>query len=164
MTLDHQYYFRNGFWRSELYGKEVLLNFLCILVQELHFPLLKYANYMLISYYANKKSSPRLPSWQPSLISFNTPIDSGSIIKPCTLKHFQVTILAPGLHWETQHTGHTQPDRQAHRRTQQTRHTDTDSLNSRDSDTDGHPHREDRQIGQPVQHRQTHIYTFVGRC
>ena len=25
-----------------------------------------------------KKSSPRLPSWQPSLISFNTPIDSGS--------------------------------------------------------------------------------------
>ena len=37
---------------------------------------------MLISYYANKKSSPRLPSWQPSLIFFNTPIDSGSIIKP----------------------------------------------------------------------------------
>ena len=52
---------------------------------------------MLISYYANKKSFPRLPSWQPSLISFNTPIDSGSIIKPCTLKHFQVPILAPGL-------------------------------------------------------------------
>ena len=52
---------------------------------------------MLISYYANKKSSPRLPSWQPSLISVNTPIDSGSIIKPCTLKHFQVPILAPGL-------------------------------------------------------------------
>ena len=52
---------------------------------------------MLISYYADKKSSPRLPSWQPSLISFNTPIDSGSIIKPCTLKHFQVPILAPGL-------------------------------------------------------------------
>ena len=52
---------------------------------------------MLISYYANKKSSPRLPSWQPSLISFNRPIDSGSIIKPCTLKHFQVPILAPGL-------------------------------------------------------------------
>ena len=52
---------------------------------------------MLISYYANKKSSPRLPLWQPSLISFNTPIDSGSIIKPCTLKHFQVPILAPGL-------------------------------------------------------------------
>ena len=52
---------------------------------------------MLISYYANKKSSPRLPSWQPSLISFNIPIDSGSIIKPCTLKHFQVPILAPGL-------------------------------------------------------------------
>ena len=52
---------------------------------------------MLISYFANKKSSPRLPSWQPSLISFNTPIDSGSIIKPCTLKHFQVPILAPGL-------------------------------------------------------------------
>ena len=23
MTLDHQYYFRNGFWGSELYGKEV---------------------------------------------------------------------------------------------------------------------------------------------
>ena len=46
---------------------------------------------MLISYYANKKSSPRLPSWQPSLIFFNIPIESGSIIKPCTLKHFQVT-------------------------------------------------------------------------
>ena len=54
---------------------------------------------MLISYYAHKKSSPRLPSWQPSLISFNTPIESGSIIKPCTLKHFQVPILAPGLYW-----------------------------------------------------------------
>ena len=46
---------------------------------------------MLISYYANKQSSPRLPSWQPSLIFFNVPIESGSIIKPCTLKHFQVT-------------------------------------------------------------------------
>ena len=46
---------------------------------------------MLISYYANKKRSPRLPSWQPSLIFFNIPIESGSIIKPCTLKHFQVT-------------------------------------------------------------------------
>ena len=46
---------------------------------------------MLISYYANKKSSPRSPSWQPSLIFFNIPIESGSIIKPCTLKHFQVT-------------------------------------------------------------------------
>ena len=57
---------------------------------------------MLISYYANKKSSPRLPSWQPSLISFNTPIDSGSIIKPCTLKHFQVPILAPGLYSKVQ--------------------------------------------------------------
>ena len=52
---------------------------------------------MLISYHAHKKSSPRLPSWQPSLISFNIPIESGSIIKPCTLKHFQVPILAPGL-------------------------------------------------------------------
>ena len=52
---------------------------------------------MLISYYAHKKSSPRLPSWQPSLTSFNTPIESGSIIKPCTLKHSQVPILAPGL-------------------------------------------------------------------
>ena len=30
-------------------------------------------------------------SWQPSLIFFNIPIESGSIIKPCTLKHFQVT-------------------------------------------------------------------------
>ena len=59
---------------------------------------------MLISYYANKKSSPRLPSWQPSLISFNTPIDSESIIKPCTLKHFQVPILAPGL-WCQWHPG-----------------------------------------------------------
>ena len=52
---------------------------------------------MLISYYANKKSSPRLLLWQPSLISFNTPIESGSIIKPCTLKLFQVPILALGL-------------------------------------------------------------------
>ena len=57
----------------------------------------RYANYMLISYYANKKSSPRLPSWQPSLISFNTPIYSGPIIKPYALKLFQVPILAPGL-------------------------------------------------------------------
>ena len=32
-----------------------------------------------------------MPSWQPSLIFFNIPIESGSIIKPCTLKHFQVT-------------------------------------------------------------------------
>ena len=48
---------------------------------------------MLISYYANKKSSPRLPSWQPSLIFFNIPIESGSTIKPCTLKHFQVTYM-----------------------------------------------------------------------
>ena len=48
---------------------------------------------MLISYYANKKSSPRLPSWQPSLIFFNIPIESGTIIKPCTLKHFQVTYM-----------------------------------------------------------------------
>ena len=52
---------------------------------------------MLISYYANKKSSPGLPSWQRSLISFNTPIDPGSIIKLCTPKHFQVPFLAPGL-------------------------------------------------------------------
>ena len=48
---------------------------------------------MLISYYANKKSSPRLPSWQPSLIFFNIPIESGTIKKPCTLKHFQVTYM-----------------------------------------------------------------------
>ena len=41
-----------------------------------------------------------MPSWQPSLFSFNTPIDSGSIIKPCTLKLFQVPILAPGLRSE----------------------------------------------------------------
>ena len=34
---------------------------------------------------------------QPSLISFNIPIDSGSIIKPCTLKPLQVRILASGL-------------------------------------------------------------------
>ena len=57
-----------------------------------------FAYYMLISYYANNKSSPRLPSWQPSLISFNAPIDSRSIIKPCTLKLFQFPILAPGLY------------------------------------------------------------------
>ena len=48
---------------------------------------------MLISYYANKKSSPRLPSWQPSLIFFNVPIESRSIIKHCTLKLFQVTYI-----------------------------------------------------------------------
>ena len=57
---------------------------------------------MLISYYANKKSSPRLPSWQPSLIFFNIPIESGSIIKPCTLKHFQVTYwLHKAGYWTT---------------------------------------------------------------
>ena len=57
---------------------------------------------MLISYYANKKSSPRLPSWQPSLIFFNIPIESGSIMKPCTLKHFQVTYrLHKAGYWTT---------------------------------------------------------------
>ena len=57
---------------------------------------------MLISYYANKKSSPRLPSWQPSLIFFNIPIESGSIIKPCTLKHFQVAYrLHKAGYWTT---------------------------------------------------------------
>ena len=57
---------------------------------------------MLISYYANKKSSPRLPSWQPSLIFFNIPIESGTIIKPCTLKHFQVTyMLHKAGYWTT---------------------------------------------------------------
>ena len=55
---------------------------------------------MLISCYANKKSSPRLPSWQPSSIFFNIPIGSGSTIKPCTLKHFQVTcILHKAGYW-----------------------------------------------------------------
>ena len=93
VTLDHQFYFRNGFWRSKLYGKVVLHYFLGILVQKLHFLCFRYANYMLISYYANKKSSPRLPLWQPSLIFFNIPIESGTIIKPCTLKHFQVTYM-----------------------------------------------------------------------
>ena len=62
----------------------------------------RYANYMLISYYANKKSSPMLPSWQPSLIFFNIPIESGSIIKPCTLKHFKVTYrLHKAGYWTT---------------------------------------------------------------
>ena len=57
---------------------------------------------MLISYYANKKSSAWLPSWQPSLIFFNIPIESGSIIKPCTLKHFQVTYrLHKAGYWTT---------------------------------------------------------------
>ena len=65
MTLDHQFYFKNGFWWSELYGKVVLLYFLGLFLK---------------------------------FISFNPPIDSGSIIKPCTLKLFQVPILAPGLH------------------------------------------------------------------
>ena len=60
---------------------------------------------MLISYNANKKSSPRLPSWQPSLIFFNIPIESGSIIKPCTLKHFQVTYrLHKAGYWTTGQT------------------------------------------------------------
>ena len=60
---------------------------------------------MLIIYYANKKSSPRLPSWQPSLIFFNIPIESGSIIKPCTLKHFQVTYrLHKAGYWTIQYT------------------------------------------------------------
>ena len=57
---------------------------------------------MLISYYANKNSSPRLPSWQPSLIFFNIPIESGSIIKPWTLKHFQVAYrLHKAGYWTT---------------------------------------------------------------
>ena len=38
MTLDHQFYFRNGFWRSESYGKVVLHYILGILVQKSHFP------------------------------------------------------------------------------------------------------------------------------
>ena len=41
-----------------------------------------------------------MPSWQPSLIFFNIPIESGTIIKPCTLKHFQVTyILHKAGYW-----------------------------------------------------------------
>ena len=57
---------------------------------------------MLISYYANKKSFPRLPSWQPGLIFFNKPIESGSTVKPCTLKHFQVTyMLHKAGYWTT---------------------------------------------------------------
>ena len=44
-----------------------------------------------------KKVPQRLPSWQLSYISFNTPIDLGSIIKSCTLKLLQVPVLAPGL-------------------------------------------------------------------
>ena len=51
----------------------------------------QYANYMLVSYYTNKKSSPGLLLWQPSLIFFNIPIESGSVTKPCTLNLFQVT-------------------------------------------------------------------------
>ena len=50
------------------------------------------------------KSSPRLPSWQPNLIPFDIPIDSESNIKPCTLKLFQVPILAPGLCWSMAQT------------------------------------------------------------
>ena len=43
-----------------------------------------------------------MPSWQPSLIFFNIPIESGSIIKPCTLKHFQVTYrLHKAGYWTT---------------------------------------------------------------
>ena len=55
MTLGRQFYLRNGFWRSELYEKVVLQYFLGMLVQKLHFPCFRYANFMLISYYANKK-------------------------------------------------------------------------------------------------------------
>ena len=69
------------------------ITFYAYLFKSCIFLCFRYANYMLISYYANKKSSPRLPSWQPSSIFFNTPIESGTIIKPCTLKHFQVTYM-----------------------------------------------------------------------
>ena len=55
MVLDDQFYFRNGFRRSELYEKVVFLHFLDILVQKLYSPSFRYANWMLISYYANKK-------------------------------------------------------------------------------------------------------------
>ena len=58
------------------------------------FPLSDMLIICLLAIMQIKKSSPRLPSWQ-SLIFFNTPIDSESIIKPCTLKLFQVPILAP---------------------------------------------------------------------
>ena len=69
----------------------VLHYFLGILVQKLYFPLFPISNFRLISYHSNKKKFPRLPSWQPSLIFFNIPIESGSSINPCTLKLFQVT-------------------------------------------------------------------------
>ena len=46
---------------------------------------------MLISYYANKKKFPKVAVVATKLNFFNIPIESGSIIKPCTLKHFQVT-------------------------------------------------------------------------
>ena len=58
---------------------------------------------MLISYYANKKSSPRLLSWQPSLILFNIPIESGSIknlvLSNISRSHIDYIRLATGLHW-----------------------------------------------------------------
>ena len=47
--------FRNGFWMSECYVKEVLLYFLSILVKTYIFLYSRYVNYMQISYYANKK-------------------------------------------------------------------------------------------------------------
>ena len=72
------------------------------IISKVIFSRFRYANFMLISYYANKKSSPRLPSWQPSLIFFNIPIKSGSIIKPCTLKLFQATFkLHKAGYWTT---------------------------------------------------------------
>ena len=45
-----------------------------------------------------RKKFPKVAIVATKLNFFNTPIDSGSTIKPCTLKHFQVPILAPGLY------------------------------------------------------------------
>ena len=49
---------------------------------------------MLINYYANKKKFPNVALVATKL---NTLIHSGSIIKPCTLKLFQIPVLARGL-------------------------------------------------------------------
>ena len=54
-TLGHEFYFRNGFWSSELCGKVVFLYLRYILVQKLHFLCFRYVNYMPIGYYLNKK-------------------------------------------------------------------------------------------------------------
>ena len=63
--------------------------FLCILVQSYIFICFRYANYLLIGYYANKKKvSQDCRRGNQAYFFFSVPTESGSIIKPCTLNHF----------------------------------------------------------------------------